>query len=362
MVKISIKYFVFTFQQLNENETAVIMQQIVDGLKYLHSHNILHRDMKLPNLLVTSNMRVKIADFGLATQLSRPDEKHMTMCGTPNYISPEVAMRTAHGQPADVWGLGIMMYTLLVGRPPFDTDGVASTLRKVVSSELMIPINMSVEARDLLDKLLQKDPNYRIRLDDVLRHPFMRKYLPEVDTAVVHDSGVMTMSSNPSSISATALSRTRSEPLYPQSRYQLQQEPIVEEMAEQYDLLPPRQVESGYADHYGSSVNLAGYAQGLQRFGSEAALSKPSSDRFDGARQGSMYQQQIEMQKENIFKQHIPIPFSVRICIFYDCLYILLHIFMIIDFLNYPTFPIFSTFILYVRYCPIFPIFYCFCF
>lgn len=288
------------------------MQQIVDGLKYLHSHNILHRDMKLPNLLVTANMRVKIADFGLATQLSRPDEKHMTMCGTPNYISPEVAMRTAHGQPADVWGLGIMMYTLLVGRPPFDTDGVASTLKKVVSSELMIPINMSAEARDLLDKLLQKDPNSRIRLDDVLRHPFMRKYLPPVDGVAHHDSGVMTMSTNPSSISsATALSRTRSDP-YPQSRYHL---PIVEEMAEQYDLLPARPVESGYADqHYGSSMNLNAFAaQGLQRFGSEAVLSKPA-ERFGGSRQASVYQQQQAMEVESkghVFGQQLVNQFPV---------------------------------------------------
>lgn len=94
------------------------MAQVVEGLLYLHSHNILHRDMSLANLLLTKDMRVviyvhifkytlyflfnflkyvylcfyikKIADFGLATQLSRPDEKHMTMCGTPNYISPEV--------------------------------------------------------------------------------------------------------------------------------------------------------------------------------------------------------------------------------------------------------------------------------
>lgn len=309
----------FPIQQLNESETAVIMQQIVDGLKYLHSNNILHRDMKLPNLLVTAGMRVKIADFGLATQLSRPDEKHMTMCGTPNYISPEVAMRTAHGQPADVWGLGIMMYTLLVGRPPFDTDGVASTLKKVVSSELMIPIHMSAEARDLLDQLLQKDPNARCRLDDVLRHPFMRKHLPpppEQLAAIAHDSGVMTMSTNPSSISASGLCRTRSEP-YPQSRYQLQQEPIVEEMAEQYDLLPPRHIESGYAgDHYGSSANLNGYAQGLQRFGSESALSKPHSERFGVPRQGSMYAEPQHMDVEPVFQPNIPTHFAVNcICI-----------------------------------------------
>ena len=81
---------------------------------------------------------IKIADFGLATQLSRPDEKHMTMCGTPNYISPEVATRSSHGLEADVWGLGCLLYTLLVGRPPFDTDAVKSTLTRVVMADYKV--------------------------------------------------------------------------------------------------------------------------------------------------------------------------------------------------------------------------------
>lgn len=68
----------------------VFMAQIVDGLKYLHGHGILHRDLSLTNLLLTKSMEVKIADFGLATQLSTPSEQHYTMCGTPNYISPYV--------------------------------------------------------------------------------------------------------------------------------------------------------------------------------------------------------------------------------------------------------------------------------
>ena len=78
---------------MSESEAASIIRQVVSGLLYLHSHRILHRDMSLSNLLLTRDMQVKIADFGLATQLTQPDEKHMTMCGTPNYISPEVASR-----------------------------------------------------------------------------------------------------------------------------------------------------------------------------------------------------------------------------------------------------------------------------
>lgn len=121
--------------KITEEEAAHIMTQVVEGLIYLHSHNILHRDMSLANLLLTKDMRIKIADFGLATQLTRPDEKHMTMCGTPNYISPEVATRSSHGLEADVWGIGCMLYTLLTGKPPFDTDAVKSTLTRVVMAD-----------------------------------------------------------------------------------------------------------------------------------------------------------------------------------------------------------------------------------
>jgi polo-like kinase 4 len=80
----------------------------------------------------------KIADFGLATQLKKLEDKHLTMCGTPNYISPEVVTRAAHGLEADVWGLGCMLYTLLVGRPPFDTDAIKSTLTRVVMADYRV--------------------------------------------------------------------------------------------------------------------------------------------------------------------------------------------------------------------------------
>lgn len=158
---------------LNEESAGHIIKQVVQGLLYLHSHQILHRDMSLSNLLLTKNMQVKIADFGLATRLVRPDEKHLTMCGTPNYISPEVATRSSHGLEADVWGLGCMLYTLLVGKPPFDTDAVKSTLTRVVMADYKIPSHLSANAKDLIDKLLKKNPKERIRLRDISKHPFI---------------------------------------------------------------------------------------------------------------------------------------------------------------------------------------------
>jgi polo-like kinase 4 len=199
------------FQILSEHEAALILKQVVDGLVYLHSHNILHRDLSLSNLLLSKDLQIKIADFGLATQLSRPDEKHMTLCGTPNYISPEVASRASHGLPADVWGLGCMLYTFLVGRPPFDTDGVKSTLTRVCLADFELPSQLSAEARDLIGRLLRKNPAERMKLNDVLRHPFMAKVAMVSSNSSTNfhsgsthsDSGMLTMSS------AGYLSRSR---------------------------------------------------------------------------------------------------------------------------------------------------------
>lgn len=160
---------------LDEDEARHYLKQIVDGMIYLHSHSILHRDLTLSNLLLTKEMNIKIADFGLATQLNIPDEKHFTMCGTPNFISPEIASRNAHGLEADVWSLGCMMYTFLTGKPPFDTDGIRNTLNKVVLAEFEMPQYISLEAQNLITCLLKKNPHDRIPLTKVLEHPFMTK-------------------------------------------------------------------------------------------------------------------------------------------------------------------------------------------
>ncbi|KAJ8388285.1 hypothetical protein AAFF_G00135460 [Aldrovandia affinis] len=156
-----------------EDEARHFMDQIVKGMLYLHTHGIMHRDLTLSNLLLTNSMHIKIADFGLATQLKLPNEKHFTMCGTPNYISPEVATRSAHGLESDVWSLGCMFYAFLTGRPPFDTDTVKNTLSKVVLGEYEMPAHVSRQAQDLIYQLLRRNPADRPSLAAVLDHPFM---------------------------------------------------------------------------------------------------------------------------------------------------------------------------------------------
>ncbi|XP_013119238.2 serine/threonine-protein kinase PLK4 [Stomoxys calcitrans] len=214
------RYMKLTMRRsMTESEAASIVQQVVAGLLYLHSHNIMHRDISLSNLLLSKDMHIKIADFGLATQLKQPNERHITMCGTPNFISPEVVSRSSHGLPADVWGLGCMFYTLLVGQPPFDTDAVQSTLNRVVMSDYHIPSYISFDARDLIEKLLRKKPDERISLQQVLEHPFMLRFSKDKNTSqragVIEntrsnfscDSGIITFSSSNASSSVPSLPR-----------------------------------------------------------------------------------------------------------------------------------------------------------
>jgi polo-like kinase 4 len=184
---------------LSEIDAANVISQVVNGLIYLQSSNIMHRDISMSNLLLTSTMQVKISDFGLATQLNKFSEsKHMTLCGTPNFISPEVASRSAHGLKTDNWSLGCLFYTLLVGRPPFDKNGVKSTLTQVVIGDYSIPNHISAEAQDLIKCLLCKDQSKRIELHQVVTHPFMLK-CNQHNNLLAYDSGIATFSSTTSS-------------------------------------------------------------------------------------------------------------------------------------------------------------------
>ncbi|KAJ3179610.1 Serine/threonine-protein kinase plk4 [Geranomyces variabilis] len=163
---------------LTEPEARGVVAQVVRGLLYLHAHGIIHRDLKLSNLLLTENLDVKIADFGLAVKLNELDGEQKTMCGTPNYISPEIISRLPYGLTSDVWSLGCMVVTLLTGKPPFESKAVKSTLDKVTRVEYTLPANLSTDVKDLVHRLLQKDPKKRLALTKVLNHPFFNPTSP----------------------------------------------------------------------------------------------------------------------------------------------------------------------------------------
>lgn len=158
---------------LSEPETRYFLHQIVSACKYLHDNRVIHRDLKLGNLFITEEMEIKIGDFGLATKLEFDGERKKTLCGTPNYIAPEILSKKGHSYEVDVWSLGCMLYTLLVGKPPFETTCLKDTYSKIKKNEYRIPSRITPAARNLIQSLLQSDPGKRPTMAKILCDEFM---------------------------------------------------------------------------------------------------------------------------------------------------------------------------------------------
>lgn len=148
---------------------------MVSALKYLHAHKVIHRDLKLGNLFVNDKMEIKIGDFGLATKLEFEGDRKRTICGTPNYIAPEILEgKNGHSYEVDIWSLGVIIYTMLVGKPPFETSDVKTTYKKIRMNSYTFPDNIkcSKEAKDLISCILHLDPAKRPNLTQILEHDF----------------------------------------------------------------------------------------------------------------------------------------------------------------------------------------------
>jgi len=164
---------------ITEPETRYFMKQILLGVKYLHDNKIIHRDLKLGNIFLNDNMEIKLGDFGLATKVDYDGERKRTLCGTPNYIAPEVLTKKGHSYEVDIWSIGCIMYTLLVGKPPFETQTLKDTYNRIRKNEYHIPSRVGPLANSLIVRLLQDDPTKRPSLGTMLKDDFMTLgYMP----------------------------------------------------------------------------------------------------------------------------------------------------------------------------------------
>ncbi|XP_067636998.1 phosphorylase b kinase gamma catalytic chain, skeletal muscle/heart isoform isoform X6 [Eurosta solidaginis] len=171
---------------LSEKKTRTIMRQIFEGVEYIHLKNIVHRDLKPENILLDENRNVKITDFGFARQL-KGDEKLMDLCGTPGYLAPEtLKCNMFEGSPGyskevDIWACGVIMFTLLVGCPPFWHRKQMVMLRNIMEGKYSFTspewVDISEDPKDLIRKCLVVDPAKRITVKEVLKHPFFNQML-----------------------------------------------------------------------------------------------------------------------------------------------------------------------------------------
>ena len=206
--------FVKKRRKLSEKIAKFLFRQIILGIKHIHSKNIVHRDIKLENILIDLNNRIKICDFGIGVILKSEDELLYDQCGTPMYMAPEIILSSKKkgykGFPVDIWSSGIALYIMLSGALPFNikknNKKNKNSKKKLENSDNSVNYKnsdedddislsydnsydlqysivnknpkhiekISDEVRDLLHKLLNKDPNKRLTIDEILNHPWLK--------------------------------------------------------------------------------------------------------------------------------------------------------------------------------------------
>ena len=158
-------------------EVRGYIHKLTIALIYLKKLNIIHRDLKIGNLFLDETMVLKVGDFGLAARLMDRKELRYSVCGTPNYISPETLLKKGHSFEVDIWALGVIMFRLLFGISPFQTKTVRDTYRKIKKGEFIFPERSFFNAEKVLRKIFLVDPKERISLEEFLESDFMSESL-----------------------------------------------------------------------------------------------------------------------------------------------------------------------------------------
>lgn len=158
-------------KHFDEPQTAMYVKSLASALIYLHERDVIHRDIKPENLLLGYNGELKIADFGWSVH--EPNSKRTTLCGTLDYLPPEMVQGRPHTKTIDLWSLGVLCYELLVGQAPFVSPDHDETYRKIMKVDYKLPSFVTPAAAHLISKLLKLNPEQRLPLEQVLEHPWI---------------------------------------------------------------------------------------------------------------------------------------------------------------------------------------------
>uniref|UniRef100_A0A674NV39 Ribosomal protein S6 kinase n=1 Tax=Takifugu rubripes TaxID=31033 RepID=A0A674NV39_TAKRU len=160
-------------------DTYVCLLYITLALGHLHSNGIIYRDLKPENIMLNHEGHIKLTDFGLCKESIHDGTVTHTFCGTIEYMAPEILTRLGHNRAVDWWSLGALMYDMMTGSPPFTAENRKKTIDKILKCKLNLPPYLTIDARDLIKKLLKKSPSQRLGSSkgdcaDIQKHPFFR--------------------------------------------------------------------------------------------------------------------------------------------------------------------------------------------
>ncbi|XP_068205018.1 serine/threonine-protein kinase PAK mbt isoform X2 [Palaemon carinicauda] len=172
---------IVTHARMDEEQIATVCRQCLKALAYLHSQGVIHRDIKSDSILLASDGRVKLSDFGFCAQVSQELPKRKSLVGTPYWMAPEVISRLPYGPEVDIWSLGIMIIEMVDGEPPFFNEPPLQAMRRIRDMpppKLKNSHKISPRLQGFLEKMLVRDPGQRATAFELLQHPFLRQAGP----------------------------------------------------------------------------------------------------------------------------------------------------------------------------------------
>jgi len=173
-------------KRISTQLVANLIKDIISAVYFLHNMSppIIHRDIKPENVLLAENFVAKLTDFGWSNYIQE-DQKRTTVCGTPIYLAPEIIKEQGHDERVDIWCIGVLLFELTTGTVPFPGNDIESLENNILKLRIQWPKEINVDAKNLISKILKLDPNARISLSDMLKHPFITKYIPNASECLI---------------------------------------------------------------------------------------------------------------------------------------------------------------------------------
>ncbi|XP_031721738.1 serine/threonine-protein kinase PAK 5 isoform X3 [Anarrhichthys ocellatus] len=168
---------IVTHTRMNEEQIATVCLSVLRALSYLHTQGVIHRDIKSDSILLTSDGRIKLSDFGFCAQVSKEVPKRKSLVGTPYWMAPEVISRLPYGTEVDIWSLGIMVIEMVDGEPPYFNEPPLQAMRRIrdnLPPRLKESHKVSSVLRSFLDLMLVREPSQRATAQELLQHPFLK--------------------------------------------------------------------------------------------------------------------------------------------------------------------------------------------
>lgn len=168
---------------LSISEVKFYTMQVLAGVNFMHNNLVIHRDLKLGNIFLDEHMNLKIGDFGLASKLRSPSDRRKTICGTPNYIAPEILLHkeSGHSFEVDIWSIGVIIYAMAYGKPPFQRKDVPEIYDRIKNLHYSFPEVSNSACNELIEGILQLDPVARLTVEEITTHAFFRRREPFPD-------------------------------------------------------------------------------------------------------------------------------------------------------------------------------------